>query len=60
MTLLPAAVVDKVLESVERDGICQRAAERGDQLFRGPLALQNKLWCVGYVRGRGLLQGVKM
>lgn len=57
---LPAAVGDKVLEIVERDGICQRAAERGDQLFGGLLALQKKYWCIGDVRGRGLLQGVEI
>ncbi|KAK1146836.1 hypothetical protein N8T08_002597 [Aspergillus melleus] len=57
---LPAAVGDKVLEIVERDGICQRAAERGDQLFQGLLALQKRYWCIGDVRGRGLLLGVEI
>ncbi|PGH35708.1 hypothetical protein GX50_01421 [[Emmonsia] crescens] len=57
---LPAAVGDKVLEIVERDNICQRASERGEQLFNGLLALQKKYWCIGDVRGRGLLLGIEI
>lgn len=57
---LPAAVGNKVLEIVERDGICERAAERGDQLRQGLLKLQQKYWCIGDVRGRGLLQGIEI
>ncbi|KAM6522835.1 hypothetical protein FALCPG4_012448 [Fusarium falciforme] len=57
---LTAAVGDKVLEIVERDGICQRASERGAQLREGLLKLQKKYWCIGDVRGRGLLQGVEI
>lgn len=57
---LPAAVGHKVLEIVERDGMCQRAAERGEQLRSGLLKLQSKYWCIGDVRGRGLLQGTKI
>ncbi|EEP81811.1 2,2-dialkylglycine decarboxylase [Uncinocarpus reesii 1704] len=57
---LPAAVGNKVLDIVERDHICQRAAERGEQLFQGLLALQRKYWCIGDVRGRGLLQGIEI
>ncbi|KAJ0421325.1 pyridoxal phosphate-dependent transferase [Aspergillus carlsbadensis] len=56
---LPAAIGDEVLEIVERKMICQRAAERGEQLFQGLLPVQKKCWCVGDVRGRGLLQGIK-
>lgn len=57
---LPAAVGDKVLEIVERDDICQRACERGSQLREGLLKLQQKYWCIGDVRGRGLLQGIEI
>ncbi|RAO68655.1 uncharacterized protein BHQ10_004667 [Talaromyces amestolkiae] len=57
---LTAAVGNKVLEIVERDGICQRATERGAQLREGLLKLQQKYWCIGDVRGRGLLQGIEI
>jgi 4-aminobutyrate aminotransferase-like enzyme len=57
---LPAAVGLKVLEIVERDNICERAAERGAQLHNGLLKLQEKHWCIGDVRGRGLFQGVEI
>ncbi|CAG7944545.1 unnamed protein product [Penicillium salamii] len=57
---LTAAVGNKVLEIVERDGICKRATERGEQLRRGLLKLKEKYWCIGDVRGRGLLQGIEI
>lgn len=57
---LPAAVGDKVLEIVVRDDMCQRARERGQQLRQGLLRLQKKYWCVGDIRGRGLLQGIEI
>lgn len=57
---LTAAVGNKVLEIVERDHICERALERGEQLRRGLLDLQGKYWCIGDVRGRGLLQGIEI
>lgn len=57
---LTAAVGNKVLEIVERDNVCQKATERGDQLRRGLLKLQEKYWCIGDVRGRGLLQGIEI
>lgn len=57
---LTAAVGDKVLEIVERDNICQRATDRGNQLREGLLKLQEKYWCIGDIRGRGLLQGVEI
>ena len=57
---LTAAVGNKVLEIVERDHICERATERGGQLRRGLLKLQEKHWCIGDVRGRGLLQGIEI
>lgn len=57
---LTAAVGNKVLEVVVRDQICQRAIERGAQLQAGLIELQNKYWCIGEVRGRGLLQGIEI
>lgn len=58
---LTAAVGNKVLEIVERDNICQKAAERGQQLQAGLLRLQEKYPSViGDVRGRGLLQGIEI
>jgi len=57
---LTAAVGNKVLEIVERDNICQRASERGEQLRAGLDKLKHKYWCIGDVRGRGLFQGVEI
>lgn len=57
---LTAAVGNKVLEIVVRDNICQKAAERGQQLHKGLLKLQQKYWCIGDVRGRGLFQGIEI
>ncbi|KAJ5683104.1 hypothetical protein N7462_006269 [Penicillium macrosclerotiorum] len=57
---LTAAVGNKVLEIIERDNFCQRAAERGMQLRQGLIKLQRKHWCIGDVRGRGLLQGIEI
>ena len=57
---LTAAIGNKVLEIVVRDKLCQRAAERGQQLRSGLLKLQQKYWCIGDVRGRGLLQGIEI
>lgn len=57
---LTAAVGNKVLEIVERDNICKCAAERGAQLHQGLVKLQEKYWCIGDIRGRGLLQGIEI
>lgn len=57
---LTAAVGNKVLEIVERENVCQRARDRGAQLREGLLKLQRKYWCIGDVRGRGLLQGIEI
>ncbi|KAI5297278.1 hypothetical protein KEM55_004931 [Ascosphaera atra] len=57
---LTAAVGDKVLEIVVRDDIMGNAARRGEQLRKGLLELQEKYWCIGDVRGRGLLQGIEV
>ena len=57
---LTAAVGCKVLEIVERDNVPEKAAERGQQLRTGLQKLQQKYWCIGDIRGRGLLQGVEI
>ena len=57
---LTATVGNKVLEIVQRDNICGRAIERGQQFRAGLLKLQEKYWCIGEVRGRGLLQGIEI
>lgn len=57
---LTAAVGLQVLEIVERDGLCSKAVRRGEQLRNGLLRLQHKYWCIGDVRGRGLLQGIEI
>ncbi|KAL4800273.1 pyridoxal phosphate-dependent transferase [Aspergillus venezuelensis] len=57
---LTAAVGNKVLEIVEREDVCTRATERGGQLREGLLKLQKKYWCIGDVRGKGLLQGIEI
>ncbi|KZZ90966.1 aminotransferase class-III [Ascosphaera apis ARSEF 7405] len=57
---LTAAVGDKVLEIIVRDDIPKNAAERGEQLREGLLKLKEKYWCIGDVRGRGLLQGIEI
>jgi 4-aminobutyrate aminotransferase-like enzyme len=57
---LTAAVGAKVLEIIKRDNYCQKATERGLQLRAGLLRLQEKYWCIGDVRGRGLLQGIEI
>lgn len=57
---LTAAVGAKVLEIIERDNYCQKASERGQQLRAGLEKLQDKYWCIGDIRGRGLLQGIEI
>jgi 4-aminobutyrate aminotransferase-like enzyme len=57
---LPAAVGCKVLDIVLRDGLVQRARERGNQLREGLLRLKDKYWCIAELRGRGLLQGMEI
>ncbi|KAI5464805.1 aminotransferase, class III [Mariannaea sp. PMI_226] len=57
---LPAAVGDKVLEIVERDGLVNRARECGEVLHGGLRKLQTRYGCIGDVRGRGLMAGVEI
>ena len=57
---LTAAVGNKVLEIVERDHIAERVKRLGAQLRAGLDKLQEKYWCIGEIRGRGLLQGIEI
>jgi 2,2-dialkylglycine decarboxylase (pyruvate) len=57
---LPAAVGCTVLWVIERDGLVARAADRGQRLRAGLLALQARHDCIGDVRGRGLMQGIEL
>jgi 2,2-dialkylglycine decarboxylase (pyruvate) len=57
---LPAAVGCTVLRVIERDGLVARAADRGQRLRAGLLALQARHDCIGDVRGRGLMQGIEL
>jgi len=57
---LPAAVGVTVLDVVARDGLVDRAVQRGHQLKDGLSALMQRFDCVGDVRGRGLLLGLEV
>jgi 2,2-dialkylglycine decarboxylase (pyruvate) len=57
---LPAAVGLKVLEVVQRDGLVARARVAGQRLENGLRALQERVDCIGDVRGRGLLLGIEI
>lgn len=57
---LPAAVGLKVLDVVERDGLVERARVAGLRLEAGLRALQDRVDCIGDVRGRGLLLGIEI
>lgn len=57
---LPAAVGLKVLDVVERDGLVERARVAGQRLEAGLRALQERVDCIGDVRGRGLLLGIEI
>lgn len=57
---LPAAVGDKVLEIVVRDGLVSRSRELGKLLQAGLKKLESRYGCIGDVRGRGLMAGVEI
>ncbi|KAK6356454.1 hypothetical protein TWF718_000813 [Orbilia javanica] len=57
---LPAAVGDKVLEIVERDGLVEQSRELGKIFHKGLLRLKERYGCIGDVRGRGLMAGVEI
>ena len=56
---LPAAVGLAVLQVLKAEQLAARAAEMGDYLKNGLLALQKHYDVIGDVRGRGLLLGVE-
>ncbi|KOS37088.1 hypothetical protein ACN38_g12142 [Penicillium nordicum] len=57
---LPAAVGDKVLEIVVRDGLVEHSRAMGKVLHDRLNALKEKYGCIGDVRGRGLMAGVEI
>ncbi|MEX0345633.1 MAG: aspartate aminotransferase family protein [Rhizobiaceae bacterium] len=57
---LAAAIGQKVVEIVARDGLADRARELGAYLKSGLLELQQRHPIIGDVRGRGLLLGVEL
>lgn len=57
---LPAAVGLKVLDVVQREGLVERARVAGQRLEAGLRALQERVDCIGDVRGRGLLLGIEI
>ncbi|KAK6335530.1 hypothetical protein TWF696_002303 [Orbilia brochopaga] len=57
---LPAAVGDKVLEIVVRDGLVERARKLGEVLHAGLQRLKERYGCIGDIRGRGLMAGVEI
>jgi 2,2-dialkylglycine decarboxylase (pyruvate) len=57
---LPAAVGNKVIEIILRDGLIERAREAGERLRSGLEAIQQRYPIVGDVRGRGLMLGMEI
>lgn len=57
---LPCAVGCKIIEIALRDDLPRQARERGAQLRAGLERLREKYWCVGDIRGRGLMQGMEL
>ncbi|CAG7977244.1 unnamed protein product [Penicillium olsonii] len=57
---LPAAVGDKVLEIVIRDGLVAHSHAMGQILHDKLHALKEKYGCIGDVRGRGLMAGIEI
>jgi len=57
---IPAAVGDKVLEIVVRDGLVEKSRDLGVKLQAGLRHLQSRYACIGDVRGRGLMAGIEI
>ncbi|PMH46606.1 aminotransferase class III [Vibrio sp. 10N.286.49.B3] len=50
----------KALEIIERDGLVEHAQKAGDYLRAGLEAIQQRVNCIGEVRGQGLMLGVEI
>lgn len=57
---LPATVGLAVLDTIQREGLIERANTQGAYLRRGLLELQQRHEAIGDVRGLGLLLGVEL
>jgi 2,2-dialkylglycine decarboxylase (pyruvate) len=57
---MPAAVGNKVIEIILRDGLTRRAAEAGARLRSGLMEIKDRFPIVGDVRGRGLMLGMEI
>ena len=57
---LPATVGLAVLETIEKEGLLERAKEMGDYLYKSLRDLQSRHEEIGDVRGMGLLRGVEL
>ncbi len=57
---LPAAVGNKVIEIILRDGLTARAVEAGARLRRGLEQIAERYDIVGDIRGRGLMLGMEI
>eukprot|EP00761_Pharyngomonas_kirbyi_P011804 gb/GECH01011830.1/.p1 GENE.gb/GECH01011830.1/~~gb/GECH01011830.1/.p1 ORF type:complete len:486 (+),score=121.14 gb/GECH01011830.1/:1-1458(+) len=57
---LASAVGMAVLDVIEKEGLQENSAKRGDELMQGMLKLKDKYEIVGDVRGKGLMLGMEI
>lgn len=57
---LPAAVGLAVLDTIEREGLVERAGQMGEHLDARLCELQERHEPIGDVRGRGLMRGIEL